>query len=277
MQQIADWLNRLGMSEYAQRFADNRVDFSVLPDLTDADLKDLGVVLGDRRKILRAIARLDVTPEAAVLMTRPPSSLSDASVQGSAIAEETSEHRDVSLHGIAQATEGGNPRGNYHRLIAGAVKGLDRSTAEARREVYERARTALIAHLRLNQRGLLEGDIVKERLALEEAIREIEAEARKPRTEVPTTSQPATHPASTSNVDRSPKTSPQRDILEERLPVVLPDERSSSRQSSLEAVRGFRDVVSEVQGFAAIIGTAAQSRPYAREVHEEEVVDPQHY
>src|SRR5208282_3669518 len=56
MQEIADWLKMLGMSEYAQRFAENRIDFSVLRDLTDQDLKDLGVVLGDRRKILRAIA-----------------------------------------------------------------------------------------------------------------------------------------------------------------------------------------------------------------------------
>ena len=63
MQQIAEWLEKLGMSEYAQRFAENRIDFSALPDLTDADLKDLGVVLGDRRKILRAIARLDATSE----------------------------------------------------------------------------------------------------------------------------------------------------------------------------------------------------------------------
>ena len=58
MQQIADWLEKLGMSEYAQRFAENRIDFSVLPDLTDQDLKDLGVVLGDRRKMLRAIGKL---------------------------------------------------------------------------------------------------------------------------------------------------------------------------------------------------------------------------
>jgi hypothetical protein len=45
MQQIADWLKKLGMSEYAQRFADNDIDASVLPELTDQDLKDLGVSL----------------------------------------------------------------------------------------------------------------------------------------------------------------------------------------------------------------------------------------
>src|SRR5262249_45169505 len=65
MQQIADWLENLGMSEYAQRFAENRIDFSVLPDLTDQDLKDLGVVLGDRRKILRAIVGLKSTEAVA--------------------------------------------------------------------------------------------------------------------------------------------------------------------------------------------------------------------
>jgi class 3 adenylate cyclase len=55
---IAEWLAALGMSEYAGRFAENRIDLSVLQDLTDQDLKDLGVVLGDRRKMLRAIGEL---------------------------------------------------------------------------------------------------------------------------------------------------------------------------------------------------------------------------
>ena len=48
MQQIADWLKTLGMSEHAQRFVENHIDFSVLPDLTDQDLEKLGVLLGDR-------------------------------------------------------------------------------------------------------------------------------------------------------------------------------------------------------------------------------------
>ena len=65
MQQIADWLEKLGMPEYAERFAENRIDFSVLPDLSDQDLKDLGIVLGDRRKILRAIGELGGTPAKA--------------------------------------------------------------------------------------------------------------------------------------------------------------------------------------------------------------------
>src|ERR1700733_13980796 len=58
MHGIADWLESLGMSEYAQRFADNAIDLSVLPDLTDQDLEKIGVLLGHRRKILKAIAAL---------------------------------------------------------------------------------------------------------------------------------------------------------------------------------------------------------------------------
>ena len=58
MQQIAEWLEKLGMSEYAERFAESDIDTSVLRDLTDQDLKELGVSLGHRRKMLRAIAEL---------------------------------------------------------------------------------------------------------------------------------------------------------------------------------------------------------------------------
>ena len=46
MQKIADWLGQLGLSEYARRFADNAIDLSVIGDLTEQDLKDLGVLLG---------------------------------------------------------------------------------------------------------------------------------------------------------------------------------------------------------------------------------------
>ena len=38
MQQIADWLDKLGLGQYAQRFAENDIDFDILSDLTDQDL-----------------------------------------------------------------------------------------------------------------------------------------------------------------------------------------------------------------------------------------------
>ena len=71
MQEIADWLKKLGMSEYAQRFAENDIDGSVLPELTDQDLKDLGVSLGHRRKMLRAIRNLGNASVAAATPTAP--------------------------------------------------------------------------------------------------------------------------------------------------------------------------------------------------------------
>ena len=46
-----DRLEKLGLSECADRFAENRIDFSVLRDLTDQDLEEIGVVLGDRPAI----------------------------------------------------------------------------------------------------------------------------------------------------------------------------------------------------------------------------------
>jgi class 3 adenylate cyclase/tetratricopeptide (TPR) repeat protein len=59
MKGIAEWLGSIGLSEYAQRFAENAIDLSVIRDLTDQDLKELGVLLGHRRKMLRAISDLD--------------------------------------------------------------------------------------------------------------------------------------------------------------------------------------------------------------------------
>ena len=58
MQQIADWLQKLGIGQYAKRFAENDIDISVLRHLTDADLEKIGVSLAHRRKMLAAIAEL---------------------------------------------------------------------------------------------------------------------------------------------------------------------------------------------------------------------------
>ena len=55
MERIADWLAKLDLGQYAQRFTDNAIDVSVLHYLTDEDLKELGLPLGHRRKILAAI------------------------------------------------------------------------------------------------------------------------------------------------------------------------------------------------------------------------------
>src|SRR6516162_824009 len=76
MQSIAEWLQELGLGEYAQCFAENGIDFSALGHLSDQDLKDLGVLLGHRRKLQAAIAGLpDTAPAlpktAGAPMTKP--------------------------------------------------------------------------------------------------------------------------------------------------------------------------------------------------------------
>src|SRR5215469_420133 len=59
---VASWLRSLGLEQYEATFRDNAIDDNVLPDLTDQDLEKLGVLLGHRRKLLRAIANLQGTP-----------------------------------------------------------------------------------------------------------------------------------------------------------------------------------------------------------------------
>ena len=88
MQQIAEWLEKLGLAEYAQRFAENGIDFSVLPDLTDQDLKEIGVILGHRRKILRAITNVEIERSL-------PAAASAAPVKTA--ATETAERRQVTV------------------------------------------------------------------------------------------------------------------------------------------------------------------------------------
>src|SRR5215472_2268748 len=75
MQSIAEWLQKLGLGQYAQRFAENDIAFSILPDLTDQDLKEIGVSLGHRRQLLREIANLGKTvgtPPLAPSASAPP-------------------------------------------------------------------------------------------------------------------------------------------------------------------------------------------------------------
>ncbi len=55
---IGEWLVQLGLGKYSETFAENDVEFEVLPELSDDDLKELGLSLGHRRKLLKAIAGL---------------------------------------------------------------------------------------------------------------------------------------------------------------------------------------------------------------------------
>ena len=89
MQQVADWLQKLGLGQYAQRFAENDISFSVLPDLTDQDLKEIGVSLGHRRQLLRAITEL----KGGEIVAPKPTDENTSSVA----PRETAERRQVTV------------------------------------------------------------------------------------------------------------------------------------------------------------------------------------
>jgi class 3 adenylate cyclase/tetratricopeptide (TPR) repeat protein len=70
---LAEWLGRHGLGQYAQTFAENNIEYSVLPDLTENDLTKLGVSsLGHRKMLLRAIEELTAARQPADAPTAPP-------------------------------------------------------------------------------------------------------------------------------------------------------------------------------------------------------------
>jgi class 3 adenylate cyclase/predicted ATPase len=90
MKQIADWLEQLGLGQYAERFAENDITVAILPDLTDQDLKELGVAsLGHRRQLLRAIGERNRLEQGA-----PRPAISRASPVAS---YDTAERRQVTV------------------------------------------------------------------------------------------------------------------------------------------------------------------------------------
>src|ERR1700721_1183135 len=89
MQQVSEWLEKVGLGQYAPSFAENDISFSVLSDLTDQDLKEIGVSLGHRRQLLRAITELTGREKDA-----PRASVATAP---SAAPQDPAEHRRVTV------------------------------------------------------------------------------------------------------------------------------------------------------------------------------------
>jgi len=68
---ISEWLENLGLGKYAEVFAENEIDLAALPHVTEEDLKEIGVALGTRRKLLAAIAALGEVGAAAAAVPEP--------------------------------------------------------------------------------------------------------------------------------------------------------------------------------------------------------------
>ncbi len=70
---VGDWLRELGLGAHAAAFAENGVDFALLHELNNADLKDLGVArLADRKLLLKAIAQLNADVNDQPAVAAPP-------------------------------------------------------------------------------------------------------------------------------------------------------------------------------------------------------------
>jgi hypothetical protein len=118
---------------------------------------------------------------------------------------------------------------DYTPLVQRAVDGLEHNTGENRRVLYERARTALLAQLRSVEPPLAEDDITKERMALEDAIRRVEAAAA-----------------------HADKQAPSSDESK-------PDEAPPPRSLTAEALKGFRKTVEEAEGLGGATAQASKS------------------
>jgi class 3 adenylate cyclase len=204
------------------------------------------------------------------------------------IAAPEEHHSRTPKVGRSRTLSDGRPM-NYHQLITRAINALDKNTGEARRALYERARNALIAQLRSNHPVLVLADITKERLALEEAIRKVEAEAaRNSRTEPRTEKQElrSVAPVGTRDVDgRSvppwrdhPNPSSSHLPGDQRSPVLLSagDRLLSARPSTKkQALNPLSDMVGNVRDVGpAAVQTARQKRdPIAPETLRHQVVE----
>lgn len=72
--ELAEWLGKYGLGRYTQTFIENDVDYSLLPDLTENDLKNLGISVGHRKTLLRAIEALaPARRESGVIVASNPS------------------------------------------------------------------------------------------------------------------------------------------------------------------------------------------------------------
>src|SRR5262245_30582046 len=140
-------------------------------------------------------------------------------------------------------TSKSNPMADYYPLISRAVAALDKNSGENRRAIYERARTALLAQLRGVTPPLSESDITRERLALEESIRKVEAESA--RQFVEATRQalpPRLRSAEFRQRDELPKTRlPETRLPESRPPETRPPEARVPEARAPEA-RPWREV-----------------------------------
>jgi hypothetical protein len=157
---------------------------------------------------------------------------------------------------------------DYYPLIARAVAGLEKNSGENRRALYERARGALLAQLRSVTPALNESDITRERLALEESIRKVEAESARKFTEsVRQPPAPRVRPVEPRSREEAPGDSPPPGPA-----AVAPAE--SAQESRLDGVRRPRPPLPSLKPLAS--SPAPPRAAVAEKRHPDPDFDPEH-
>jgi class 3 adenylate cyclase/predicted ATPase len=129
---VEAWLRSLGLEQYEAAFRENAIDETVLPDLTDQDLEKVGVLLGHRRRLLRAIANLEPEKGHSAILAAPPAA---------PVAQETAERRQVTvmfsdLVGSTALSARMDPEdlreviAAYHKCVAEIVRRFDGFVAQ---------------------------------------------------------------------------------------------------------------------------------------------------
>ncbi len=275
MMDLGTWLRSLGLERYEAAFRENAIAPDVLPELTDQDLEKIGVLLGDRRRLLRAITQLDVAtlstnvPTAAVTPAKsapvaPPSTGTPAKsvpVAGTSAAAPAKSAPPAAAppavspakSAPAAATSAMSPARSAPAAAASAVTSaksapLAASAALPIPGVAEVADERLnVVKLRPNQ-SALPADVPKEVFALEDAIRQVTNESKeKSRKEPGTAPKPETAPPRPARPMRP--IPPQIDVSATTLPDALLSARArllkgrSARNKQSETTA--RDVVDE--------------------------------
>jgi class 3 adenylate cyclase len=98
VQKVEDWLKSLGLGEYGQRFAENDIDWSILAEISDADLEKIGVrSLGHRKRLLKAIGELSKAPLAPAASVPPVTLEAQSKHRAEASARSVGERRYLTV------------------------------------------------------------------------------------------------------------------------------------------------------------------------------------
>ncbi len=97
-EEFANWLEGLGLGQYAEAFAENAIDLRTLPALTEADLKELGLKLGHRRLLQQAIEKLSGdSGQSSELQSSSDTGISDTDTSLAAWERHPGERKPVTM------------------------------------------------------------------------------------------------------------------------------------------------------------------------------------